>query len=239
MKSNQDLPFSIVISRNDGTSSRSLATRVRAFNRHTHPFKDSDYFISTLKGDSGLLFSAELKTSGECVGSVRIETNANDRFYFENEVSTEDLDARIVSICASRLSATEGQLGTLVKLALVKSLYLYAHATQSSYVYAFVDRARLRLYRNLGFEPAINGNPNLELLCHDKLPMQLVRSNVDNFQTRLETAENSLADFFFKTRHADLKVFSSVGSLSESRRSYDSPADSAPNLSRLLPTPTV
>jgi hypothetical protein len=239
MKSNQDLPFSIVISRNDGTSSRSIATRVRAFNRHTHPFKNSDYFLSTLKGDSGLLFSAELKTSGECVGSVRIETNANDRFYFENEVRTEDLEARVVSICASRLTATEGQLGTLVKLALVKALYLYAHATQSSYVYAFVDRARLRLYRNLGFEPAISGNPNLELLCHGKLPMQLVRSDVDNFQSRLEAEQNSLSDFFFKTRHPDLKVFSSVGSLSETRRSNDNPDSAAPTMSRLLPTPTV
>jgi hypothetical protein len=239
MKTIQELPFSIVISRDDATSSRLLATRIRAFNRHAHPFKSSEYFQSTLKVDSALLLSAELKNSGESVGSVRIESNVTERFYFENEATTDDLEKKIVSICASRLSATEGPLGKIVKLALVKALYLYAHANQCAYVYAFVDKARLRLYRNLGFVPAIDGNPNLELKCHDYLPMQLVRSEVGNFQKRLSESDETLAAFFFSTRHPDVKVFSSVGSLSQTRRRNDPPKGSSPSVSRLLPTPTV
>jgi hypothetical protein len=239
MKIIQELPFSIVISRDDATSSRLLATRVRAFNRHAHPFKNSEYFQSTLKADSALLLSAELKTSGESVGSVRIESNATERFYFENEVTTDDLEKKIVSICASRLSATEGPLGKVVKLALAKAFYLYAHANQCAFVYGFVDKPRLRLYRNLGFEPALEGNPNLSLKCHDYLPMQLVRSEVGSFQTRLLDSDKALAEFMFDTRHPDIKVFSSVGSLSQTRRRSDQLEGSPLSTRQLLPTPSV
>jgi hypothetical protein len=239
MKKIEELPFIVVISRDDSTSARLLATRERASNRHSHPFKHTDGFKKTLKADPGLIISAMLKTSGECLGSVKIETNFEEKFYFEDEVSTPDLAEGIGSICLSRLSVTEGQIGLIVRLALWKAVYLYAHARESQYVYGFVDTPRHRLYRSFGFQPAIDGNPDLILECHEHLPMKLVRSEVNSFQSTLQRTSQKVEEFFFQTRHPDILIFSSVGSLSQKRRTNDfAIAIDAANRT-LMPTLTV
>jgi hypothetical protein len=239
VKKIENLPFIVVISRDESTAARLLATRDRAFNRHAHPFKNTEGFKKTLKADPGLIISAMLKTSGECLGSVKIESNFDDPFYFEKEVSTPDLADRIGSIYLSRLSVTEGQIGLTVRLALWKAVYLYAHARQSQYVYGFVDIPRHRLYRSFGFEPAIDGNPDLTLECHEFLPMKLVRSEVNAFQATLQRTSQKAEEFFFQTRHPDILIFSSVGSLLEKRRSNDFPVIPDAALRTLMPTPTV
>jgi hypothetical protein len=239
MKKIEELPFIVVISRDDSTAARLLATRERAFNRHSHPFKNTDSFKKTLKADPGLIVSAMLKSSGECLGSVKIESNFDEQFYFEKEVSTPDLVERIGSICLSRLSVTEGQMGLTVRLALWKAVYLYAHARESQYVYGFVDTPRHRLYRSFGFEPAIDGNPDLILECHENLPMKLVRSEVNSFQATLLRTSEKVEEFFFQTRHPDIQIFSSVGSLSQKRRTNDFPIPPDSAIGTLMPTLTV
>jgi hypothetical protein len=239
MKTTQNLPFNIVVSRDGATTSRLMATRVRAYGRHSHPIQNSEHFQKTLKTDSALLLSAECKMSGECLGSIRIESNIKGRFYFEDEITTPDLEGRVASVCASRLSVTKGQTGRLVKEMLCKSLYLYSHAMQCKYVYAFVDKPRFRLYTSLGFTPAIAENPTLTLECHDHLPLQLVRSEVNAFELTLTTLNPNLKELYFATYHPDIKIFSSVGSLADVRRKNDLATFHGPPESRLLPTPTV
>jgi hypothetical protein len=239
MNTVQNLPFNIVTARDGGTSSRLMATRVRAYGRHAHPIQNSEHFHKTLKADTALLLSAECKMSGECLGSIRIESNVNRRFYFEDEITTPDLENKIVSVCASRLSVTQGQIGRLVKEILCKSLYLYSHALQCKYVYAFVDRPRFRLYTSLGFVPAFAENPTLSLRCHDQLPLQLVRSEVNLFELTLARLNPRLKDLCFSTFHPDIKIFSSVGSLADVRRKNDFNDSQTSSESRLLPTPTV
>jgi hypothetical protein len=239
MKKIEEFPFIVVISRDESTSARLLATRERAFNRHSHPFKNTIGFKKSLKFDPGLMFSAVSKSSGECLGSVKIESNFEERFYFEKEVSTPDLKDRVGSICLSRLNVTEGQISLQVRLALWKAVYLYAHAMESQYVYGFVDGPRQRLYRSFGFGAAIEGDPELILECHENLPMKLVRSELNSFQATLLRASPKVEQFFFQTRHPDIRIFSSVGSLAQKRRKNDPISTLKTSQSTLMPTLTV
>jgi hypothetical protein len=239
MKITQSLPFSVVMSRDKGTSARLLATRQRAFDRHDHPVKTSEHFKKQLKLDSGVLISAESKLSGECLGSIRIDSNVIERFYFEHEVNTPDLEERSPSICASRLSVTKGPEGGLARMALCKALYLYSHAMQAKYVYCFVDHSRFRLYRNLGFEAVFAGNPNLVLECHNGIPTKLVRSEVNTLENKLLGLSPILKSFFFDTHHPDIKIFASVASIHQVRRRGDGEQTDLTAESRLLPSPTV
>jgi hypothetical protein len=239
MKITENLPFYIVVSRSNDTSARLLATRQRAFGENDHPIKSSPHFLSQLKSADGILISAESKSSGECLGSVRVDTNLLTRFYFEPEITTPDLEDRCPSICASKLNAPRGIQGTLTRMALSKTLYLYAHAIQAKYVYCFVNQARFRLYRNLGFKPVFDTNPNLVLNCHDGVPTRMIRSDVNSLENRLSILSPIMKAFFFDRHHPDIKIFASVASLNQIRRRGDSFQIDRERGSRLLPTPTV
>jgi hypothetical protein len=239
MKTLQELPFSIILSRRDETSSRLFATRIRSYGRHNDPLQESEHFRKQLIDDDAVLISAECKVSGECFGSVRIESNSIKRFYFEEEITTEDLKAGSPAICVSRLNVTNGQIGSLVRAAICKALYLYANAMQCQFIYAFVDKPRSRLYSRLAFQPAIDGNPDLHLRSHNGLPFRLYFSDVSIAMAYLPTVDPKMFDFFFNTFHPDIKIFSSVGSRSQASRRND-PAKAHQRVdSALLPTPTV
>jgi hypothetical protein len=239
LKTTQHLPFTIHISRSADTLARSIATRRRAFDRHEHPVKNSEHFQKQLRSESGVLISAESKSSGECLGSLKVESNQVQKFYFEKEVRTPDLEAGTVSLCASRISVADGREGFIVRTALCKALYLYAHAMQANYVYAFVDEVRFRLYTQLGFEAAFSSNPYLELECHDFVPLKLIRSMVNPSVEEMKKVSSRLQTFFLDTYHPDIKIFSSVGSLSDIRRKTDKNHENLDPNRRLLPTPTV
>jgi hypothetical protein len=239
MKSIQELPFSVVLARRDETSSRLFATRLRSYGRHNDPLQQSEHFRKQLIEDDAVLISAECKVSGECFGSVRIESNTIKRFYFEEEITTPDLQAGSPAICVSRLNVTNGRMGSLVRGAICKALYLYAHAMQCQFIYAFVDKPRSRLYSRLAFQPAIEGNPDLHLESHNGLPFQLYHSDVSIAMSYLPQVDPLMFDFFFNTFHPDIKIFSSVGSRSQVSRRNDSVDLKNSPASSLLPTPTV
>jgi hypothetical protein len=239
MKTTEALPFYVVVSRNNDTSDRLIATRHRAFAGDDDPMKTSPHFINQLKSTEGVLISAESKSSGECLGSVRVDTNLLSRFYFEEEITTSDLEAKSPSICASKLNAPKGPIGMLTRMALSKTLYLYAHAIQATYIYCFVNQSRFRLYRNMGFKPVFTNNPSLTLKCHHGIATKMIRSEVNSLETNLSSHSPALKTFFFDRHHPDIKIFASVSSLDQIRRRDDLQNADQNRVSRLLPTPTV
>jgi hypothetical protein len=239
MKRIEELPFTITITRTSQSSERLLATRNRAYGRHDDPLLNSNHFQKSLSSESSVLISAESKASGECFGSVRIESNAVKPFYFETEIDVPQLSVKTIAVCASRLNVTLGPLGKLTRAALCKALYLYAHALQCSSIFAFVDKPRARLYTSLGFKPALDGNPLLNLRSHDGLEYHLFVALVSEFRSALYP-NHPLYDFVFCTSHPDIRIFSSVGSREQSSRIDDrSERPTAARQDSLMPTLTV
>jgi hypothetical protein len=235
----EELPFNINIARTSQSSDRLLATRNRAYGRHEDPLLGSDHFHKSLSSANSLLISAESKVSGECFGSVRIESNSSKPFYFESEVEVPQLAVKTLAVCASRLNVTLGPLGKLTRAALCKSLYLYAHALQCSSIFAFVDKPRARLYTSLGFKPALDGNPLLNLNSHDGLEYHLFVAQVSEFRSGVDP-KHPLYDFVFNISHPDIRIFSSVGSREQSSRmGDDSEKHSRFSKDSLMPTLTV
>jgi hypothetical protein len=239
MKKTQALPFFVVLSRKGETSERLFATRLRSYGRHEDPLQNSAHFRKHLADDQAVLISAECKVSGECLGSVRVESNIKEQFYFESEITIPDLSTKASAVCISRLNVTNGPQGRLARAAICKALYLYSHALQCEHMYAFVDKPRARLYTTLGFEPALESNPLLKLSCHDGLAYHLYRSPVDEAMARLPLLNAQMFDFIFQTFHPDIRVFSAIGSRSDFRRQTDDLTQNVRLVSQLLPTPSV
>jgi hypothetical protein len=227
--------------RTDATASRLLATRKRTYSRHLAPLPKSDEALADPSLDFAAIFSAEAKTSGESFGSIRLETNLKNRFYFEEQVTVPELIERVPSVCASRLNVVPGPMGRLARAALCKTLYLYASAMQCQSIYAFVDASRARLYTSIGFGPALETNPMLELPQHGGLKHFLFVADVLEFERKLRQSEHPLHDFVCNTYHPDIRIFESVASLAQVRRKSDEfIRTSAERLNdNLLPTPTV
>jgi hypothetical protein len=233
-------PFQIFISRNASSIDKLAATRLRAFGGHAHPVKGTEHFRKDIEAlDGALLMTAESKTSGECLGSLRIEANLQSPFYFESEISTPELVSRTNSLYISRLNTCKGPLGVLTRTALLKALFLYATANQCKLIFAFVDPVRLRLYRPLGFEPAIQNNPLLPLDCHDGTPMHLIQLEIEKVSESLQQNSPQLKAFLFDCFHPDIKIFSSVTSRAISSRSYDKPISEYRKEATFLPNPAI
>jgi hypothetical protein len=227
--------------RTDAIASRLLATRNRTYSRHLAPLPLSDESRADPAIDFAVVFSAEAKNSGESFGSIRLETNLKNRFYFEEEVTVSDLVERAPSVCASRLNVVPGPMGRLARAALCKTLYLYANAMQCQSIYAFVDASRARLYTSIGFGPALEKNPLLEISQHGGLKHYLFVANVLEFESRLKQISHPLHDFVCNTYHPDIRIFESVASLAQIRRKSDDIARTKSERSsdNLLPTPAV
>jgi hypothetical protein len=227
--------------RTDATASRLLATRKRTYSRHLAPLPNSDEANRDPSSDFAVIFSAEAKTSGESFGSIRIETNLKNSFYFEEYVKVPELITRVPAVCASRLNVVPGPIGRVVKAALCKALYLYACAMQCQTIYAFVDASRARLYTSIGFKPVLDNNPLLELPQHGGLKHFLFKAEVLDFERNLKKVEHPLHDFVCNTYHPDIRIFESVASLAQVRRKSDNLARQQTERldDNLLPTPSV
>ena len=98
-----------------------------------------------------LIFLAEQKESDEPVGTMRVDTNLVSPLpVTENVVLPEAVTSRTIAY-VTRLGVKQGSLGSLVKLALFKSLHRYCLAKQLHWMLVGIRPPGDRDYVRLGF----------------------------------------------------------------------------------------
>jgi len=113
----------------------------------------------------------------------------------------------------TRLGVKQGPEGSLVKLALFKSLHRYCIAKQLAWMLVGIRPPGDRDYVRLGFAD-VNETGNLVPIgSSGGVPVRLMNFEVISAERRWSQSKNPLYKFMFSDYHPDIEIFSSVSGM--------------------------
>lgn len=220
-KSEKLLPFRIRIVRNEEQLSRAVHIRAEAYERHwPNLYLQLQTPEEQDRNPNSLIFLAETKEDGGAVGTMRVDTNLVTPLPI---TSALDLPPKIATrpiAYVTRLGVKQGHGGSLVKLALFKSLHRYCLAKQLSWMLVGIRPPGDRDYVRLGFFDVFSEQQLVPIFSSGGVPVRLMAFDVNSAERRWFDARHALYKFMVEDYHPDIEVFSSVnGMWSQPRRS--------------------
>lgn len=154
------------------------------------------------------VFVAFDKETGEALGTARLSTNARAPLQIERSAALpEPLTDRMLAE-VTRLSVLPGHDDPRVKLALMKSTYLYCLARQ---VHWMVIGARsdglIRQYQRLGFTDLLPGAQMVPLAHAGNLPHRVLGFDVTAAERNWHAAQHPFYEFMVRAYHPDIELF--------------------------------
>ncbi len=153
------------------------------------------------------IFLCRDKSSGEAVGTARIQTSRHGALLIEQcapvppRLQTQDR-AEI-----SRFSARRGA-DPLVKLALWKASYLYCQAAQARWmIIGARSDALVRQYQRLGFDDIHEDRRMIPLTYAGGVAHRILAFDVVTAERTWQATANPLYEFIFETTHPDIGLF--------------------------------
>jgi hypothetical protein len=201
------LPFTVRVVRDEGDLDKAVQIRHSAYARHLPVFAESLKAAETADADHGVVvLLAESKLDGSPLGTMRIQTNQFKPLCLEQSVELPDwLKTRRLAE-ATRLGVTDGKGGRLVTTLLFKAFFQYCQQTGIEWM-VVTGRAPVdRTYDRLLFEDVFPGRGYIPFSHVGNLPHRVMSFNVETAQVRWAAAKHPLFDFVFRTNHPDLDV---------------------------------
>jgi hypothetical protein len=201
------LPFTIRRVENEESLLKAVAIRHAAYARHVPEFARSlalpeacDYEEDTV------VLLAESKLDGTPLGTARIRTNEHHPLHIEESVVLPHwLQGRALGE-VERLGVSEGRIGHVVKVALVKAFFDYFENSGIDYA-VIAGRAPVdRQYEQLLFSDVF-GEKEMVPLCHaGNMPHRVMAFEIATGEARWRAAAHPLLKFFRQTHHPDIDV---------------------------------
>lgn len=217
------LPFRIRIVRNEEQLSKAVRIRAEAYERHwPNLYVQLQSPEEQDRNPNSLIFLAERKESDEPVGTMRVDTNLVSPLpVTENVVLPDDVTSRTIAY-VTRLGVKQGAMGSLVKLALFKSLHRYCLAKQLHWMLVGIRPPGDRDYVRLGFSDVFEEGKLVPITSSGGVPVRLMSFEVITAERRWHAGGNPLYKFMFEDFHPDIEIFSSVnGMWSQPRRAAE------------------
>ena len=219
-KTSEVLPFRVRIVRNEEQLSKAVHIRAEAYERHwPNLFHQLQAPEAQDRNPNSLIFLAERKSDGTAVGTMRVDTNLVTPLPVTQNI---DLPAQFSSrtiAYVTRLGVKQGSTGSLVKLALFKSLHRYCIAKQLYWMLVGVRPPGDRDYLRLGFEDIFVEGELVPIISSGGIPVRLMAFEVISAERRWFASNHPLYKFMFSDHHPDIEIFSSVnGMWSQPRR---------------------
>jgi hypothetical protein len=146
------------------------------------------------------------KATGQAIGTARIHPNA-PRLLVERNVILPHRIAASPRAEVTRLAVLPGA-SPLVKLSLIKSVYLYCEAEGVDWlVICARSEALSRHYRALGFKDFLAKGEMLPLAYAGNIPHFVFTMNVPQMRAQWLAEGHRLQGFMFEMRHPDLPRF--------------------------------
>ena len=206
-RTTERLPFTIRCVNSEADLHKAVAVRHAAYARHVPDFaqtlrqpEEADY-----DSDSVVLL-AESKLDGTALGTMRIQTNRKQALHLEESVELPLwLQTRRLAE-VTRLGISDGRVGRLVKMALMKALFEYCEAQDVEYMIA-TGRAPIdRQYEQLLFSDVFGAKAFIPLRHVGNLPHRIMAFEIGTAQARWEAVNHPMLAFFRHTRHPDIDV---------------------------------
>lgn len=210
----QTLSFGVRIARTRDDLQAACRVRALSYGHHVPHLHEPLLEPDLLDNDANtIVVLAVDKRSGEAVGTARFQTNAGGPLLIEHSMSVPEEMRTDTRAEITRLSAVAGA-DPLVKLALMKSSYLFCMATQVRWmVIGARSDALVRQYRRLGFTDLFPDGRMFPLLHAGRLDHRVLAFNVTGAESRWREGRHPLYDFMIETAHPDIQLFSTQPAL--------------------------
>jgi hypothetical protein len=159
--------------------------------------------------DGSIVLYAQSKHNDEILGSLRATDNLKRPIQYEREVQLPDYLQGKVMASTNRFVIARGTGAVLVKMALIKAMYLYVVAAQIPYVMLAAMPPANRLYHRLGFKSLFEDERLFQLSDFPK-PITLSVIETELFASELKRRNFPFYEFIFRQTHPDIEVFSAI-----------------------------
>jgi hypothetical protein len=159
--------------------------------------------------DGSIVLYAQSKITGEIVGSLRATDNLKRPIQYEREVQLPEYLQGKVLASTNRFVIARGPGAAIVKMALIKAMYLYVVAIQIPFVMLAAMPPANRLYQRLGFKSVFASERMFRLSDFPK-PITLLVIETEFFASELKQRNIPFYEFIFKRTHPDIEVFSAI-----------------------------
>lgn len=219
-----ELPFRIRIVRNEEQLSKAVHIRAQAYERHwPNLYLQLQSPEEQDRNPNSLIFLAELKEDGEPVGTMRVDTNLVTPLPVTDSINLPNSILNRTIAYVTRLGVKQGNQGSLVKLALFKSLHRYCIAKQLHWMLVGIRPPGDRDYVRLGFSDIYEKDRLIPITSSNGVPVRLMSFEVITAERRWHEARNPLYKFMFDDYHPDIEIFSSVNGM------WSQPRKASPN----------
>lgn len=203
----ESLPFTIRRVRNEDELLKAVHIRHSAYARHIPEFARSLAVPEQADYESNaVVLLAESKLDGTPLGTARIRTNIHHPLHIEESVVLPEwLQGRSLGE-VERLGVSQGRIGHIVKVALVKAFFEYFE--KSGLDYAVISgRAPVdRQYEQLMFTDVFGENEMVPLRHIGNIPHRIMAFEIATGEARWRAAGHPLVKFFRDTHHPDIDV---------------------------------
>jgi hypothetical protein len=201
------LPFSVRIVRNDEDLSKAIGIRHSAYARHMPVFAEKLREAEPLDGAPGVaVLLAESRLDGSALGTLRIQTNAHVSLTVEQSIDLPRWmrDRPLAEV--TRLGITGGSMGRLVKMVLIKAAFQYCEHDEIEWAVVAARPPLDRQYAQLMFEELYPKQGLVPLRHVDNIPHRVMAFEIDTGHQRWAEADHPLLNFFSYTRHPDIAL---------------------------------
>lgn len=206
--------FSVRMATSDRDFREACAVRAAAYGHHDPGMGPKFGEVEALDREEGTaVLLCRDKTSGECIGTARIQVSAFGPLVLEHSIQLPDWLANKPRAQISRLAVVAGA-DPLVKLCLMKVSYQYCLATQVRWmVIGARSGALIRNYRSLGFKDVFGHGDWRPMASGGGLLHQILAFDVLGAKAAWQATRNRFYGFMEETYHADLQVVSANDSV--------------------------
>jgi hypothetical protein len=201
------LPFTIRRVDSEDSLKKAVGIRHAAYARHVPDFARSlampeacDY------ADDAVVLLAESKLDGSALGSARIQTNRHGSLHIEESIELPEwLQGRRLAE-VTRLGVSEGRIGHVVKIALMKAFFQYWEQSGTEFAIA-TGRAPIdRQYEQLMFSDVFEPGRMIPLRHVGNIPHRVMAFEIASAEARWTAAKHPLLKFVRQTNHPDIQV---------------------------------
>lgn len=203
----ESLPFTVRLVRNEDDLKKAVQIRHAAYARHMPAVAETLKSPESIDTEDGVVvLLAESKLDGSPLGTARIQTNRFRALGLEQSVVLPDWLQGQTLAHISRLGIIQGHGGRLVKFMLFKGLFQYWEQNGIDWAVVAARAPLDRMYQQLLFEDVFPGQGFTPLAHMNNIPHRVMAFEVATARERWTQAKHPLTNFICYTHHCDLNV---------------------------------
>jgi hypothetical protein len=201
------LPFTVRLVRNEDDLNKAVHIRHSAYARHMPEFAEKLRSPEPADNENDVVvLLAESKLDGSPLGTARIQTNQYRPLSMEESVNLPPWIKRKSLADIRRLGIVQGTIGRLVKIVLIKACFQYCERNNIDWAVIAARPPLDRSYQQLMFEDILPGETFTPAPSANNVPHRVMAFEIETGEARWTQAKHPMLKFFCNIHHPDIDV---------------------------------